>query len=98
MWSGVAARVVCKWHNPPVPFPLMPSNRGVDRYWTPYVSGRHTYPIKLLYPTVMYVDRSHIRYDPYRDGRWNPRFVGVTAVLVRGLGDVSSLLLEEVFN
>ena len=40
MWSGVAARVVCKWHNPPVPFPLMPSNRGVDRYWTPYVSGR----------------------------------------------------------
>ena len=49
------------------------------------MSGRHTYPIKQVYPTVIYVDRGHIRYRSSRDERWIPRSVGVTAVLVRGL-------------
>ena len=53
----------------------------------------HTYPILKCYPTVMYVDRGHIRYRSYRDGRWNPRFVSVTAVLARGLRDAISILL-----
>ena len=57
------------------------------RVWTPYVSYLK------WYPTVMYVDRGYIRYRPYRDERWNPRFVGVTAVLVRGLRDDISVRL-----
>ena len=42
--------VLCNWHNPLVPVPLMPSDRGIDILldviWTPNVYGRHTYPIK----------------------------------------------------
>ena len=57
------------------------------------MSGRHTYPIKLEYPTVIYVDRGHIRYSSSRDERWIPSSVGVTAVLMRGLRDVISISL-----
>ena len=62
-------------------------------FWTPYVYGRHTYPIKVVYPTVIYVDRGHIRYRSFWDERWIPRSVGVTAVLVRGPRDAISILL-----